>query len=78
MAVVNIRGDRLYHEHISWDQATVLQQLDMLPTTVSVTKAKENEPKATLKIPVFGKETAMKLRNKNAVISNGLFANLVS
>jgi hypothetical protein len=23
IAVVNIRGDRLYHENISWDQASV-------------------------------------------------------
>lgn len=30
-SVVNIRGDRLYHEHISWDQATVLRQLGLLP-----------------------------------------------
>ncbi|KAI1489229.1 hypothetical protein F5X96DRAFT_679908 [Biscogniauxia mediterranea] len=30
-AVVNLRGDRLYHEHISWDQATVLRQLGLLP-----------------------------------------------
>lgn len=31
MAVVNIRGDRLYHEHITWDQATVLKQLGLMP-----------------------------------------------
>ncbi|KAI0598375.1 hypothetical protein F4775DRAFT_601269 [Biscogniauxia sp. FL1348] len=30
-AVVNLRGDRLYHEHIAWDQATVLRQLGLLP-----------------------------------------------
>ncbi|RMZ77467.1 hypothetical protein DV738_g4374, partial [Chaetothyriales sp. CBS 135597] len=30
-AVVNIRGDRLYHEHIAWDQCTVLRQLGLLP-----------------------------------------------
>lgn len=30
-SVVNIRGDRLCHEHISWDQATLLRQLGLLP-----------------------------------------------
>lgn len=24
MAIVNIRGDRLYHEHITWDQVSLL------------------------------------------------------
>jgi len=30
-SVVNVRGDRLYHEHIAWDQATVLVQLGLMP-----------------------------------------------
>ncbi|KAI5922946.1 hypothetical protein F4810DRAFT_710984 [Camillea tinctor] len=30
-AVVCLRGDRLYHEHISWDQGTALRQLGLLP-----------------------------------------------
>lgn len=30
-AIVNIRGDRLFHEHIAWDQATLLRQLGLLP-----------------------------------------------
>ena len=30
-AVVNVRGDRLYHEHITWDQGTVLAQLGLMP-----------------------------------------------
>lgn len=30
-AVINIRGDRLYHEHISWDNMTVLMQLGLMP-----------------------------------------------
>lgn len=28
---MNIRGDRLYHEHITWDQGTVLRQLGLMP-----------------------------------------------
>ena len=26
-SIVNVRGDRLYHEHIAWDQASILMQL---------------------------------------------------
>jgi carboxymethylenebutenolidase len=33
-SIVALRGDRLSHEHISWDQATVLSQLGLLPTYV--------------------------------------------
>lgn len=30
VAVVCIRGGKLYHEHIYWDQASVLVQLDLI------------------------------------------------
>ncbi|KAJ4372487.1 hypothetical protein N0V83_004261 [Neocucurbitaria cava] len=33
-SIVAMRGDRLCHEHISWDQATVLKQLGLLPEYV--------------------------------------------
>lgn len=46
VAVVKFRGDKLYHEHIYWDQATVLVQLGVL------------DPKG---LPVAGRETAAKL-----------------
>ncbi|KAJ6151218.1 hypothetical protein N7470_007812 [Penicillium chermesinum] len=78
MAVVNIRGDRLYHEHITWDQGTVLMQLGMMPTHLPVGEAQGVEAKATSKVPAFGRETAQKLRDKNSVGSNSLFANLLS
>lgn len=32
VGIINIRGDRLFHEHIWWDQGTVLRQLGILPT----------------------------------------------
>jgi carboxymethylenebutenolidase len=37
MAVVNCRGDRLYHEHISWDQSTALRQIGALPERLPLT-----------------------------------------
>jgi carboxymethylenebutenolidase len=49
VAVVCFRGDRLYHEHIYWDQASVLVQIGLL------------DPKG---LPVAGVETARKLVDK--------------
>ncbi|MBA4501331.1 dienelactone hydrolase family protein [Marinobacterium marinum] len=46
LAVVKFRGDKLYHEHIYWDQASVLVQLGVLDPTG---------------LPVAGRETAAKL-----------------
>ncbi|RAL06921.1 uncharacterized protein BO97DRAFT_401044 [Aspergillus homomorphus CBS 101889] len=80
MAVVNIRGDRLYHEHITWDQATVLRQLGLLPEYMPYPYALPDgrEPAAgrifEVRVPAAGAETAAKMRDKNAVPSNLLFA----
>lgn len=85
MAVVNIRGDRLYHEHISWDQATALRQVGVLPEKLSLTVeppqtnghvngngvAKTKKYEVTL--PVTGTDTANKMRDKNSVASNAMF-----
>jgi carboxymethylenebutenolidase len=46
VAIVNFRGDKLYHEHIYWDQATVLVQIGLL------------DPNG---LPVAGVESAKKL-----------------
>ena len=48
VAIVKFRGDKLMHEHIYWDQASVLKQIGLL-----------NEPK----LPVYGVETARKVAN---------------
>ena len=46
VAIVAFRGDKLYHEHIYWDQASVLAQIGLLdPAT----------------LPIAGAETARKL-----------------
>lgn len=78
-AVVNIRGDRLYHEHIAWDQSSVLRQLGVLPEVLPWPYAHPEGKTAApgkkwgLKLPVAGVATAEKMRDKNAVASNGLF-----
>ena len=46
VAIVNFRGDKLYHEHIYWDQASVLVQIGLL------------DPKG---LPTAGAETARKI-----------------
>jgi carboxymethylenebutenolidase len=46
LAVVKFRGDKLYHEHIYWDQASVLVQIGLLDAKL---------------LPVAGVETARKL-----------------
>jgi len=56
VAIVCFRGDKLYHEHIYWDQASVLVQIGLLdPAT----------------LPVAGAETARKLIDET-LPSNGL------
>lgn len=51
VAIVRFRGDKLAHEHIYWDQASVLKQIGLLSA-------------ATL--PVFGAETARKVLDPQA------------
>ena len=58
IAVVNFRGDKLYHEHIYWDQASVLVQIGKLDPTG---------------LPVAGVETADKVKDKS-LPSNTLMA----
>ncbi|PYI20068.1 NTF2-like protein [Aspergillus violaceofuscus CBS 115571] len=81
-AVVNIRGDRLYHEHIAWDQATVLRQLGLLPQFLPFPyavplPAGEGEGEGEgrrweYRVPAAGVETARKLRGDPGVVSNGM------
>ncbi|KAJ3566964.1 hypothetical protein NP233_g6663 [Leucocoprinus birnbaumii] len=68
MAVVNVRGDRLYNEHIWWDQATALRQAGILPTHVPFL-APDNSS-ATLRLPVSGVESAHMLLDESNGTSN--------
>ncbi|KAJ3841241.1 hypothetical protein F5878DRAFT_27185 [Lentinula raphanica] len=67
MGVINIRGDRLYHEHIWWDQATALLQAGLLPKQVPYPTP--DGPKR-LRLPVAGAESAQMLLNEMGVKSN--------
>jgi carboxymethylenebutenolidase len=77
-SVVNIRGDRLYHEHISWDQATVLVQLGLMPQYLPFPYALPDGRKPApgkrfeYQVPAAGSETAAKLVDENAGPSNAM------
>ncbi|KUI58545.1 hypothetical protein VP1G_05860 [Cytospora mali] len=75
-AVVNIRGDRLYHEHISWDQGSVLRQIGLLPEYLPFPyplpdgKVTDDGHSVEYRVPVGGIETANKMRDRNKIPSN--------
>lgn len=72
LAVVNIRGDRLYNEHIWWDQATVLRQAGILPTHLPYPTPEGNR---SLRLPVAGPECAAMLADEANGTSNSMFGN---
>jgi len=63
LGVINIRGDRLYHEHIWWDQGTALMQVGVIPTHVPLDGK-------MLRLPIAGVESATLLIDERAVPSN--------
>ncbi|KAA6413014.1 MAG: hypothetical protein FRX48_02757 [Lasallia pustulata] len=66
VSIVCIRGGKLYHEHIYWDQATVLVQIGLLDAKM-VPKGKFAK-----KLPVVGREGARKVLDESSVPSNEL------
>lgn len=78
-AIVNIRGDRLYHEHIAWDQATILVQLGLmleyLPYPYALPGGRLPPPgkRFEYRVPAAGAKTADKLKDEHSVPSNQMF-----
>ncbi|OJD10116.1 hypothetical protein AJ78_08740 [Emergomyces pasteurianus Ep9510] len=78
VSVINIRGDRLYHEHLWWDQAGLLRQLGLLPEylpypypyPLADDGEAGNDKKYEYKVPVAGVESAEKLRDEGSVPSS--------
>ena len=79
-AVVNIRGDRLYHEHIAWDQGTALVQLGLMPEYLPYpypppdAYGEVSSPQLEYQVPVAGLEVTAKMRDKDSVESNRMFS----
>ncbi|KAL4874214.1 hypothetical protein BJY04DRAFT_225281 [Aspergillus karnatakaensis] len=79
-AIVNVRGDRLYHEHIAWDQTSALIQLGLMPEYLPFPYALPDGRRPgpgrrfEYRVPAAGKESAAKLRDRESVPSNGMFA----
>ena len=66
VAIICIRGGKIYHEHIYWDQATVLAQIGLLdPNLVPGGKVAK-------RLPVVGREGARKIVDETAAESNKL------
>lgn len=79
-SIVAMRGDRLCHEHISWDQGTVLQQLGLLPAYVKFPypideKEAPKGKKYEVALPVVGAEGSRKLVDEGCEESNTLMQN---
>ncbi|KAF9535013.1 hypothetical protein CPB83DRAFT_843335 [Crepidotus variabilis] len=67
-AIVAFRGDRLYNEHIHWDQATVLRQAGILPTHLPLPSG------GSLRLPVAGVESAEMLSDPSSHNSNEMMS----
>ena len=69
VSVVCIRGGKLYHEHVYWDQASVLVQVGLLDPKLVPGPMKQ---KGMKRLPVYGAETASKLLDESSQPSNDL------
>ncbi|ODH45814.1 hypothetical protein GX48_08100 [Paracoccidioides brasiliensis] len=87
VSIVNVRGDRLYHEHIWWDQGGLLRQLGLLPEYLPFpyavadgdggsVRAPAGGKRFEYKVPVMGIEAAEKLMDEESVESNGMIGGL--
>jgi hypothetical protein len=75
VTVVCVRGGKLYHEHIHWDQATVLVQIGLLdPKYIPKTfkTAEEGREEEVERLPVCGREAARKVLDEDSSQSNEL------
>lgn len=71
VSVVCIRGGKLYHEHIYWDQASVLVQTGLLDPKLVPENMKK---KGLRRLPVYGRETAAKVLDEESEPSNELLS----
>lgn len=72
VGVVCIRGGKLYHEHLYWDQASVLVQVGLLDAKLGAVGLGKN---GLRRLPIAGAETARKVVDEASVKSNELIPN---
>lgn len=60
VSIVALRGGRLHHEHVYWDQASVLVQVGLLDPRLVPAKAREN---GVLRLPAIGRTSARRVLN---------------
>jgi hypothetical protein len=71
VAIVCIRGGKLYHEHIYWDQASVLVQIGLLDPKLVPQNMKD---RGMERLPVVGAESARKVLDESSEPSNELLS----
>ena len=77
VGVICIRGGKLYHEHIHWDQASVLVQIGLLDPELVPTgfrTSEEGRERDVKRLPVVGAEGARKVVDEMQGKSNELMA----
>ncbi|OLN90042.1 hypothetical protein CCHL11_07235 [Colletotrichum chlorophyti] len=58
VSIVGLRGGKLYHEHVYWDQASVLVQIGLLDPNLVPDAARKN---GVQRLPVVGREAARRV-----------------
>lgn len=58
VSIVTVRGGRLVHEHLYWDQASVLVQIGLLNPALVPSEMKK---KGLQRLPITGREAAEKV-----------------
>ncbi|KAF2173815.1 hypothetical protein M409DRAFT_62064 [Zasmidium cellare ATCC 36951] len=71
VSIVCVRGGKLCHEHVYWDQASVLVQVGLLDPKLVPESFKKQGLK---RLPVYGSETASKILDEEIQPSNALIA----
>lgn len=69
VSIITIRGGKLEHEHIYWDQASVLSQIGAISAE---NVPQELKSKGCKKLPIVGAESAAKVLDVDKVPSNDL------
>lgn len=71
VSIVCVRGGKLVHEHVYWDQASVLVQVGLLDPKLVPEPFKKQ---GLHRLPVYGSETAGKVLDEESQPSNALIA----